>query len=149
MEFRPFFLFLLDSFPYLATMNLERNNMTKLKSFLFVTAFAGLVAVLPLNFALAANPKIEVKPVGREKFKITVKSADAYRQVNLFYHQSDSNGQNLWNAIYNIGRTDRRGNFTTTRTLKSFQPRLDWTWYANVNGDNTPTITSTGSYSGR
>ena len=119
--------------------------MTKLKGFLFITVFASLIAILPLNSAFAANPKIEVKPLGRDQFKITVSSTDRNRRVDLFYHQSDSNGQNLWNAIYNIGRTDRRGNFTTTRTLKSFQPRLDWTWYAHINGLNSPTITTTGS----
>lgn len=84
-------------------------------------------------------PNIEVDALGRSQFRITVTNAPSYSSVDLYYHQSDSE---LWNGTLNIGRTDRNGRFTTTRTFNSFNPQLDWFWYAQIGGLNTPSIST-------
>ena len=96
--------------------------------------------VVPLTTAQASySPNIEVEALTRSQFRITITNAPSYSQVDLYYHQSDSE---LWNSTWNIGDTDRNGRFTTTRTFNSFSPQLDWFWYAEVGGRNTPSIST-------
>ncbi len=122
------------------------KNMLKIKGILTGMAFVLLAATVPVNFAHAANPKLEVKVLNRSQFRFTVKSANSNKRVDVYYHQSDSDGQNLWNAILNVGRTDRNGKFSSsTQTINSYNPELNWTWYAVVNGVYTPIVITKGT----
>jgi hypothetical protein len=113
------------------------NRIYKVLLGVFVLA-ASITA--PISSASASSsPRLNVEPMSNSQFKINISSASTFSQVDLYMHQSDSE---LWNAILNIGTTDRNGRFTTTRTLRSFHPELDWTWYAQVDGWNTPTTTT-------
>lgn len=107
-----------------------------------ILGILSIVLALPImtsQASAASNPKIDVDELSHSQFRITITNAPSYSQVDLYYHQSDSD---IWNAILNMGSTDRYGKYSTTRTFNSFHPNLNWFWYANVEGRNTPSITT-------
>ena len=94
---------------------------------LAVLLFAGVATPVQAYGA----PSLSVTSVGRDEFRITVNSDESYAPVDLYYRQENSS---LWNAILDIGDTDRNGSFSTTREINSYNSSQSWYFYVEVDG---------------
>lgn len=82
-----------------------------------IVLVVGVVAGLGLSQApavLAGIPQLSTTTVTTDQMRVVVSAADAFRQVDLYTRQLDTQ---LWTVYSNIGTTDQYGSLATTLTV--------------------------------
>lgn len=110
---------------------------------------AGMLVVCLLSgsvsIVFAATPQLNMELLGGDQVRVRVTTADAFRQVDLYTRQLDTQ---LWTVYTNIGNTDQYGGLTTTLVVGSLNPALARESYVVVAGQQSSVFVLNGSGGG-
>lgn len=110
---------------------------------------AGMLVVCLLvgsvSVVFAATPQLNMELLGGDQVRVRITAADAFRQVDLYTRQLDTQ---LWTSYTNIGNTDQYGGLTTTLGVGSLNPALARESYVVVAGQQSTVFVLNGSGGG-
>lgn len=122
-----------------------RQTYARFARFLAAGMLVACLLAGSVSVVLAGTPQLSMEAMGADRIRVVVTAADAYRSVDLYTRQLDTQ---LWTVYANVGTTDQYGSLTTTVTVGSFNPGLARESYVVIAGQQSSVFVLNGSGGG-